>query len=260
MPTPFPGMDPYLERPALWPDVHNRLIVALADDLAPRLRPRYVIAVEERVYHYQPAALTFAGRPDLTVARLNEPAARCRASPAPRSAGVAVVELPMPDLAREAYLEVRGRDERVVTVLEILSPANKVPGEGRELYERKRRRVLDSLTNLVEIDLLRGGQPMAMSGDGQPSHYRILVSRGHARPWADLYYFGVRDSIPAFPLPLQAGEEEPAVALEDLLHALYDRAGYDLRIDYRGEPEPPLDAEDAAWAAALLHEAGLRQS
>ena len=258
MPTPFPGMDPYLEQPALWPDVHNRLIVALADDLAPRLRPRYVIAVEERTYSYEGGALTFAGRPDLTVTRLNEPAVRYQATPRPRGAGVAVVELPVRDLARETYLEIRGRDDRVVTVLEILSPANKVPGEGRELYERKRRRVLGSLTNLVEIDLLRGGQPMAMSGDGQPAHYRILVSRGHARPWADLYYFGVRDPIPDFPLPLQAGEEEPPVALNALLHALYDRAGYDLRIDYRGEPEPPLDAEDASWAAALLREAGLR--
>jgi hypothetical protein len=251
-------MDPYLEQPALWPDVHNRLIVALADDLAPRLRPRYVIAVEERTYSYEGSALSFAGRPDLTVTRLNEPAVRYQATPRPRGAGVAAVELPVPDLARETYLEIRGRDERVVTVLEILSPANKVPGEGRELYERKRRRVLGSLTNLVEIDLLRGGQPMAMSGDGQPAHYRILVSRGHARPWADLTYFGVRDPIPDFPLPLQAGEEEPRVALNALLHALYDRAGYDLRIDYRGEPEPPLDAEDAAWAAALLHEARLR--
>ena len=258
MPTPFPGMDPYLEQRALWPDVHNRLIVTLADDLAPRLRPRYVIAVEERTYRYDPGALTFAGRPDLTVTRLNEPTVRYQAAPRPRRAEVAVVELPMPDLARETYLEIRGRDERVVTVLDILSPANKAPGEGRELYERKRRLVLDGLTNLVEIDLLRAGQPMAMSGNGQPSHYRILVSRGHARPWADLHYFSVRDPIPAFPLPLLPGEEEPQVALNSLLHALYDRAGYDLRIDYRGEPEPPLDEEDAPWAAALLREAGLR--
>jgi hypothetical protein len=251
-------MDPYLERPALWPDVHNSLIAALRDDLAPRLRPRYVIAVEERTYNYEGGALTFAGRPDLTVTRLNEPAVRYQATARPRGAGVAVVELLVPDLARETYLEIRGRDERVVTVLEILSPANKVPGEGRELYERKRRRVLGSLTNLVEIDLLRGGQPMATSSESQSAHYRILVSRGHTRPWADLYYFGVRDPIPAFPLPLQPDEEEPPVELNSLLHALYDRAGYDLRIDYRGEPEPPLDEEDAVWAAARLHEAGLR--
>ncbi len=258
MPTPFPGMDPYLEQPRLWPDVHNSLIAALRDDLAPRLRPRYVIAVEERTYSYEASALTFAGRPDLTVTRLNEPAVRYETRPQPRRAGVVAVELPLPDLARETYLEIRGRDDRVVTVLEMLSPANKVPGEGRDLYERKRRRVLDSLTNLVEIDLLRGGQPTVTSNESQSAHYRILVSRGHTRPWADLHYFSVRDPIPAFPLPLQEGEEEPLVALNDLLHALYDRAGYDLRIDYRSEPEPPLDEEDAAWAAALLHEAGLR--
>lgn len=188
--------------------------------------------------------------------QVNEPAVRYRTRPRLRAAGVAVVELPIPDLARETYLEVRDRDDRVVTVLEILSPANKEPGEGREVYLRKRQKVLDSLTNFVEIDLLRGGQPMVTAPESEGAHYRILVSRGHTRPWADLYYFTVRDPIPDLPIPLHEGEEEPTVALNDLLHALYDRAGYDLRVDYRSAPEPPLDEEDAAWADALLRKRG----
>lgn len=257
MPTPFPGMDSYLEDHALWPDVHNSLITALRDDLAPRLRPRYVVAVEERTYIDDFSGLTFAGRPDVAVARVSEAAVAYQVAAPVRRAGVAVVELPVPDSVRETWLEIRERDDRVVTVLEILSPANKVPGKGRELYERKRRQVLDGLTNLVEIDLLRVGEPMAMEGAYPPSHYRILVSRGATRPRADLHYFSVRDPIPDFPLPLQMDEDEPVVALNRLLHDLYDRAGYDLRIDYSKAPYPPLDEEDAVWADDLLRQAAL---
>lgn len=257
MPTPFPGMDPYLEERSLWPDVHNRLIVALADDLAPRLRPRYFVAVEERTYTVKTSGLTFAGRPDLAVTQVHEAVVAYRISPPVRQAGVTTVELPVPDIVRETYLEIRDRDDRVVTVLEILSPANKVPGKGRDLYERKRSRVLHSLTNLVEIDLLRAGQPTELVGNYPPSHYRILVSRKATRPRADLHYWSVRDPIPDFPLPLQPDEAEPTVALNQLLHDLYDRAGYDLRIDYSQAPDPPLDGEDAAWADDLFRQGAL---
>ncbi len=258
MPTPFPGMDPYLEQRSLWPDVHNSLITALRDDLAPRLRPRYFVAVEERTYSDNSSALTFAGRPALAVSQVREAAVAYRIAPQVRQAGVAVVELPISDIERETFLEIRDQDDRVVTVLEILSPANKAPGKGRDLYLRKRNQVLDSLTNLVEIDLLRAGQPMEMHGDYPPSHYRILVSREATRPRAELYYFSARDPIPDLPLPLQTDEAEPTVVLNQLLHDLYDRAGYDLRIDYSQASDPPLDEEDAAWADDLLRQAALR--
>jgi hypothetical protein len=251
-------MDPYLEQRALWPDVHNSLITALRDDMAPRLRPRYFVAVEERTYIDGSRGLTFAGRPDVTVLQVREAATRYQTGLWDRQSGVAVVELPVPDTIHELYLEIREQDDRVVTVVEVLSPANKMPGEGRDLYERKRMRVLSSLTNLVEIDLLRIGQPMAVRGNGHPAPYRILVSRAASRPWGELYYFGVRNPIPEFVLPLQPGDAEPVVALNQLLHALYDRAGYDLRIDYRQEPEPPLEQEDVLWSDALLRQAALR--
>jgi hypothetical protein len=170
------------------------------------------------------------------------------------------VELPMPDTVRETYLEVRvsGDGEALITSLEILSPGNKLPGRGRLVYERKRHMVLDSRTHLVELDLLRGGQPMAMSGNGHGWHYRILISREECRPKADLYPFTVRQPIPDFPLPLKPGDAELTVPLNAILHELYDRAGYDLRIDYRREAEPPLEGDDVAWADALLREARLR--
>jgi hypothetical protein len=258
MATPFPGMDPYLERSDVWPDVHNRLIVALADYLAPRVRPRYYVSIEQRVYKQEPGGLSFFGRPDVAV--VAEPAVAYQVAPTMdlRPVSVITVELPVPDILRETYLDVKDSDGEIITCLEILSPANKVPGRGRSMYEHKRRWVLESRTHLVEIDLLRGGVPMAAAGDGRGMHYRILVSREERRPKADLLPFTVRHPIPDFVLPLQRGDEDVTVPLNTLFHDLYDRAGYDLRIDYRSDPEPPLEGDDTAWAGALLCEAGLR--
>ncbi len=261
MPTPFPGMDPYLERASLWQDVHNSLITAVRDYLAPRLRPRYYVGVEERTYRAGLTGLTFVGRPDATI--IVSPRVAYRTAPTAPTAltPIVTVELPVPDIVHETYLEVRvgdGDNGRVITALEILSPANKLPGEGRTQYERKRERVLDSRTHLVEIDLVRAGRPMPMLGVIPAAGYRILVSREAARPQADLLPFGVRQPIPDFLLPLQPGDEELVVPLNALLHELYDRAGYDLRINYRADPEPPLEGEDAAWTDALLREKGLR--
>src|SRR5690348_9035795 len=127
MPTPFPGMDPFLERPRLWLDVHNSLIILLRDDLAPRLRPRYYVSVEERTYTAEPTVLVFAGRPDLAAI---QPAVAARApggvATLTASSTAITVEVPLPDEIHETYLEVRATgSDRVITALEILSPTNK---------------------------------------------------------------------------------------------------------------------------------------
>jgi hypothetical protein len=258
MPGPFPGMDPYLEHPALWPDVHNRLIAELGNTLGPLLRPRYYVRLEERTYLAELEGLVFVGRPDLTV----EGRARLAHSrPAtPRSAsGALLVEVPVVDRVRETFLEVRAVESGdVITVLEALSPGNKAPGRGRALYEDKRQAVLGTRTSLVEIDLLRGGEPMRLATEAPDLDYRILVSRGDRRPVAELYVFSVRDPIPVFALPLRRGDEEPRVDIGAVLSVLYDRAAYDLSIDYRKEPVPPLAGEAAAWADTLLRQAGRR--
>ena len=265
MPTPFPGMDPYLEQPVLWPDMHNGLIAELRNTLAPQLRPRYYVALEERTYLAEPAGLTFVSRPDVTVVGSPTPAASGSSPGEASSMAVAIlepviVELPIPESVRETYLEVRlAQTHAVIAVLELLSPANKRPGEGRQQYERKRLQVLTTCTHWVEIDLLRGGEPMIVDTRGQnvTSHYRILISRAEHRPRAVLLPFNVRHLIPSFRLPLQPGDDEPLVDLNHLLHLLYDRAGYDLRIDYRAYADPPLEEADAMWADALLRAAGL---
>ncbi len=252
MRTPFPGMDPYLEQRDLWPNIHSSLIVALRDDLAPRLRPRYYIAVEERTTRVGPEDITFTLRPDVAVIglnRLNE------ATAVYQTGGALTVQVPLPDELRETFLEIRRvADSRVVTVVELLSPTNKRPGEGRRIYEEKRLMLFGTRTHLVEIDLLRAWLPMPMDGCPPDADYRILISRANRRPRADLLVFGVRDVIPSFTLPLLPGDDEPVVELNRLLHEVYDRAGFDLRINYSQAPEPPLRADDAAWAAGLIQE------
>jgi hypothetical protein len=160
---------------------------------------------------------------------------------------------------RESYLEVQDVATReVITVIEVLSPKNKRSGEGRKAYDKKRLRVLGSCTHLVEIDLLRDGKPMLILQNDIVSNYRILISRSKYRPQADLYAFNLQNSIPAFSLPLREGDSEPIIDLQTLINELYDRASYDLIIDYRQEPVPALSDENAAWLNTLLREKGLR--
>lgn len=247
MPTPFPGMDAYLENHSLWAGVHNRLIVQIADDIAPKLRPRYYVAIEERIYQQDTTGLLFAGRPDIMVVH------ETRATYQSSTATLVPVELVVMEDVVESYLEIRTVDgDQVVTVLEILSPANKRDGDGRKLYINKRLNILGSPAHFVEIDLLRDWEPIPLRRPPPPSDYRILISRAEQRPRADLLPFSLRQPIPAFKLPLLPGDDQPIVALTPILHALYDRAGYDLRIDYRRNPDPPFAEADQAWADALL--------
>src|SRR5262249_7149602 len=118
---------------------------------------------------------------------------------------------------------------------------------------RKRLRVLGSATHFIEIDLLRAGEPFPfrVQDDAAQSDYRILVSRAHDRPQAAVYLFTIRDPIPDIPVPLQPGDAEPSVTLNRLVHEVYDRAGYDLTVDYQQAP-PPLSAQDVQWMQQLL--------
>ena len=246
-------MDPFLEHPALWPDLHNRLIAALADAITPRVAPRYYVGLERRAYLLTPDDLALIGVPDVAVipARSFEPGIR----PAWAEAGVDVLEVdvPMAEEVGETFLEIREvATGLLVTVLELLSPVNKLNARGREDYERKRLQVFRSRTNLVEIDLLRDGEPMPVVGATAGGDYRILVSRGAQRSRSQLHPFGLRQPIPTFPLPLLPGDAEPPVELGTILHALYDRARFDLRLDYRRPPVPPLGELDASWSRDLL--------
>jgi hypothetical protein len=243
-------MDPWLEHPALWPDVHNRLMAALADVIVPRVAPRYFVALERRAYLLDSDDIVLVGRPDVVVAK--EAATAFEVRPMVGQA-VLEVDLPAADSLYESYLAIyTTKERRLITLIELLSPTNKTNPNGRRQYEEKRRQVLATQTNLVEIDLLRAGAPMPVVGKPVQSDYRLLVSRGWQRPRGYLYPFALRDPIPDFPLPLQQSEEEPSIPLNATLHGLYSRARYDLEIDYALPPESPLDEADTAWAQARL--------
>ncbi|MBE9140129.1 DUF4058 family protein [Nodosilinea sp. LEGE 07088] len=253
MPSPFPGMNPYLENPDLWPEVHHLLIGLLAETLNPQLLPTYRVAIEKRVYQLSGEDALLIGIPDVAIA-----SAQAKTHPSsvavvsPSTQPVAVL-LPMPIEVQEGYLEVREvATQTVVTVIEVLSPANKRPGRGREAYLQKRDRVLGSHTHLVEIDLLRSGTPMPMAGAGARSDYRILVSRHERRPQAELYPFTLREPIPPFAVPLKPHSQEPMVLLDDLLQRVIERAGLSVVLNYQVAPVPEVAEGDRAWLQELL--------
>ncbi|NEQ34334.1 MAG: DUF4058 family protein [Leptolyngbya sp. SIO4C5] len=253
MPSPFPGMNPYLEHPDFWSEVHSRLIVAIADAIALPLRPHYYVAVEKRTYTAEADDSVLVGIPDVSVFSKpdSRPAETTPTATLP-AASPLTVTLPAAAEIQERYLEIREvKTGAVITVLELLSPKNKRPGAGRDAYLSKRHQILASLTHLVEIDLLRAGKPMPIQGSPSASDFRILISRSDDRPQADLYAFSLRESIPIFPLPLKSGDSEPLLNLNDCLNGVYERAGFDLRIDYSQAIQPALSAGDEAWVNDL---------
>ncbi|NJK53854.1 MAG: DUF4058 family protein [Leptolyngbyaceae cyanobacterium SU_3_3] len=255
MPSPFPGMNPYLEHPELWSEFHSRLIVAIADTIFPHLRPKYRVAVEKRVYQMMDDSSVLVGIPDVTIAKslkTTDKKSSNLAIAAPPAKPI-TVNIPVPEEVHESYLEVREvATGEVITVIELLSPKNKRPGEGRKAYNTKRQQVFASSTHLVEIDLLRGSEPMPILGGKFLSDYRILVSRSELRPQAELYAFNLPEQIPAFVLPLRKGDIEPLIDLQSVIQDLFDRAGFDLAIDYTAQPVPPIAEADSDWVSALL--------
>ena len=274
MRSPFPGMDPWLEQSGIWSNLHTTLITALRDTFAQSLRPHYYVDIDQRAYitsvddHVNGSANgKLVGRPDVNV--IKSPYLLTALPPKGGAlSAVMVAEPTMVEVASyeheetiERYLEVRKpKTGQVVTVIEILSPKNKRSGEGRAAYLLKRDKILTSQTHLVEIDLLRAGEPMPVVWRDKKieSHYRILVSRAPQRPESELYPFMVRDAMPRFRLPLLPGDDEPIVDLSKLLHDIYERAGYDLVIDYEENPSPRFRGEDAEWVDKLLKEKGMR--
>ena len=258
MPSPFPGMDPYLEHPDFWQETHHWLIVACAEFIMPQIRPKYEIAIKKRIYEINDTN----DIPDVAIKRQpNSPNVPTSSVATVTTTVPTTVKVPIPEKIKQAYLEVREMANRqVVTAIEILSPVNKRNGEGRITYLKKRQSILGSLTHLVEIDLLRGWQSMPILNNPIQSDYRVLVSRSDRRPFAELYACNLRDSLPVFPLPLREEDVEPIVNLPALLTGVYDRAGYDYRIDYHQEPIPPLSEQDMVWANELLREKGLRDN
>ncbi len=262
-------MDPYLEDPVRWPDVHQRLITYIADTLGPNLRPRYHTRIGERVYILEPPQLLY---PDVTIIR--QPMTVREPTPA-YGAAVAEVEREtegdMPVLVtlppvehREPYLEiVHAAGGEVVTVIEVLSPTNKTPGEGHRLYRRKQQELLDTPVHLVEIDLLSTGlHTVALSeevcAELPPHRYLICVRRGPDRRRFELYPIPLTKRLPRMRIPLKEPDPDVVLDVQAVLDRCYDNGGYADLIDYRRPPSASLSPEEAAWVDGLLRGKGLR--
>ncbi len=262
MPSPFPGMNPYLEHPDFWSEVHHWLITLLAETLVPQVRPKYRVAIEKRIYELNESEgdngnTLLVGIPDVSVHRQSaqQPASTTAVAAETtyqtKALQPTTVTLPMLERIKQSYLEIREiQTGQVVTAVEILSPVNKRPGEGRNTYLQKRQRILSSLTHLVEIDLLRGWQPMPVLGHPTNSDYRVLVSDSAQRPKADWYAIDLRVPLPILTIPLLG--ESASVDLQRVLNTVSERAGFDYVIDYNRPVEPPLPDEKAIWAKQLL--------
>ena len=252
-------MDPWIEAQE-WEDFHTTFMTVAREVLLPSVRPRYEVKVERRVYVSRAADTEDVVIPDVAVFHAHggnlEPGASASES---NGGGTATIvrpvkcRLPMREQKRETFLTIRRTGEKaVITVLELLSPDNKRRGaKGRRLYLRKRNLVLDSRTNLVELDLLRGGQRLPMRDPLPAAQYYALVSRaGHAE--ADVYAWNLRAALPSIPIPLAAGDGDVLLNLQQVFTTVYDRAGYDYTLDYTIPIGPSLSDPDSAWADALL--------
>jgi len=264
MPMIFPGMDPYLEDPLIWPGVHGALVVYLRDQLQPKLRPRYVAAMEERVYIEASSSRQVV--PDVSIRRPREPEPEHEGGVAV-AVEVAVAEADEPALVQVDVLEIRESyiaildlrsGQKIVTVIEVVSPSNKTPGPGRESYEAKQREVLGSDVHLVEIDLLRTGQHVVSVPEWSARRkgfydYLACVNRAYGmRNRYELYLRGVRERLPRVRVPLVGEDPDVAMDIQAAMAQVYDAGAYGQRIDYRAACRPSLRPADQEWVDRLV--------
>ncbi len=267
MPSPFPGMDPYLEDPQLWPSVHHLLISQIGTTLNRLLPPGYVAAFGERVFVAGPDRDIY---PDVFVKDVSE--AGDRASFSRGGTGTAVSDPPWvvavtSDEVVESFVEIRAltEDQQVVTTIEVLSPRNKTAGsEGRQLYRRKQREVLASSTHLLEIDLLRSGQhtvaaPREALLRRGPYHYLVSLSRGNQRHACEVWGIPLASRLPRILVPLSGSDPDVTLDLQTVFWQVYEAGAFERVIDYDQPPTVPLAKADAQWAEELLRGSGDRR-
>ncbi len=259
MPSPFPGMDPFIESQK-WEDFHTSFITAIRDALVPAVRPKYIVDVERRIYleridptepvqtlvadaaiyHRFDHLSEVSSRGNVAVA--NEPSIKPK-----------ICTIPYFEEHRETFIRIRrGSPARVVTVIELLSPTNKRKGtEGREQYLDKTHALLKTSASLVEIDLLRGGERSAVS-DPPPGDYFAMVSKPKPRPLAEVYAWSLADPLPRILIPLSIEDPDVPLDLQEAFNLVYDRAGYDYAINYKLPIAPPLSEIEQPMIARVV--------
>jgi hypothetical protein len=249
--SPFPGIDPYLETPELWEDVHANLATEIRAQLQPQLVPRYVAALTPYAIH-DVAVMQQGGALPTTIAA-------AAAVPAPILGVTAVAEPEVPAKAQRIEIRTVG-DRSLVTAIEILSPSNKRPGtESFETYQRKRRDLLRSDAHLLELDLLRRGVRWPLETPLPDAPGFVFLSRAAQRPTVAIWPLTFRDPLPPIPVPLRLPDADVTIDLAVALGRVYEQGAYALRIDYQKDPPAPeLSAADAGWLDARLRALSIR--
>ncbi len=258
MPSPFLGMDPYLEDPAYWSDFTVGFLTSLGDYLNDRLPDHYEARINEKVNLIEtPPDRINLIEPSMVVSQ-SGPTAPGEVA----SAGVAVLEpVTIPHLlveeeTHERWIEILHRPERsLVAALELLSPSNKEePGLHR--YGEKRFALLMQPVHLVEIDLLLTGRRLTLRRPLPPGDYYALVSRADRRPDCQVYAWTLRQSLPTIPLPLKAPDPDLPLDLGAVFTTTYDRGRYTRSLSYSAPPVVHLPAETREW---VVQQARARQ-
>jgi hypothetical protein len=256
-------MDPYLEQH--WLDVHHALATYARDQLQPRLPGGLRARIEERVFVESDDDGQYAGiHPDVRIIEHPMSSSAGAATQGAVATAEPIVIQTLSDPISQGYIEIvdASSGNRVVTVIEFVSPSNKVPGEGRKQYLLKQRRVIRAKANLVEIDLTRvGHRTLAAKRTMIPPRYHTTylacVTRGWKWGESEIYPIRLAERLPAIRIPLRKSDAEVSLDLQTLIDQCYENGAYDT-IDYRQPLKPPLEAAESAWADEWLREKGMR--
>ncbi|MFM9959640.1 MAG: DUF4058 family protein [Planctomycetaceae bacterium] len=252
MKSPFPGMDPYLE--AHWRDVHTRMMTNISDQIQEQLPDDLVARVEESVsVDYEDRSRSIA--PDVRVVEDFEDAAMGFQSASVAVAAPLLVLEEVTETARHVQILEVSSGERVVTAIEVLSPTNKLTNAGRTDYRRKQQDYLDARVNLVEIDLLRGGEYVLAAALKRipQAKRRLYMMSVQCRTTTKLFGASLREPLPVIPIPLRPKDRDVSLNIQQIINLVYERGRY-AKLSYQADPEPPFSPEDAAWVDELLRE------
>jgi hypothetical protein len=247
----FPGIDPFVEAEGDWPDFHLTFMSAWREAIADQLPDAYVARLEERVsiVEYEEERERRSS-PDITISKSPARTATSLTESGVATLDPATIRVLIEEEIRQTYLQiVRHSDRKLVAVLELLSPSNKV-GDGRAQYLAKRQAVLLSDAHLFELDLLLGSKPLPTEDPFPPGHFHALVSRAGQRPVCQVYTWWLDQRLPALPIPLLAPDPDIVVDLAGVLETTYRRGRYEKTINYQRELNLPLSPEYLAWVKA----------
>jgi Protein of unknown function (DUF4058) len=255
MDYPFPGMDPYLEHPVLWEGVHARLIVAIANQLQPKIDPRYVASIEERVFIEGPQRRI----PDVWIQKVREQgetASLAQPEHGSESDTALIVEVENLEI-HETRVEILDayNEMKLVALIEVVSPTNKSAGPGRVSYKTKQEQTLARAVHLIEIDLMRRGRHVVTIPQWRMKELKLkafdyvcCVNRWPMRNRFELYPRKLRQRLPRLRVPLGEGDPDTTLDLQAALEQVYVDGRYYRRIRYDQNCKPRLTPEDQTWA------------